>query len=167
MEIALNLPKRKSIRLKDYDYSHAGYYFITICVHNKRSMFGKVVNGIMELNGNGKIAENNIAEIPVHIKDTMIDKFVVMPNHIHMILIVLPNDTGTPNLASPQMKSKQIVPKAIQQFKASVSRQTNIIGLWQSKYYDHIIRNDAEYREIWEYIDTNPLKWQEDKYYNT
>jgi len=77
----------------------------------------------------------------------------------------MPSDPGTPCMASLQEKSKQTVSKTIQQYKAAVSRDTGVTGLWQPRFYDHIIRNEEEYQKIWQYIDTNPLKWKEDKYF--
>lgn len=150
---------------------------------NKQYLFGKIEDGQMILNECGKIANNNLIAIPNHINNVAVDKFIVMPNHIHLILIVLSTPVGTryivseteispmsstertPCMTSLQVKSKQTVPKTVQQFKASVSRQTKNTGLWQPKYHDHIIRNQSEYQKIWEYIDTNPLNWQQDCYY--
>lgn len=161
------LPQRKNLRLRDFDYSQAGYYFITICTANKRHVFGQIINGTMVLNEFGNVTSSCIEEIPNHIENTIIDKYVVMPNHIHLILIVQDiNSSSEEKPLSFIETSKQIVPKAIQQFKASVTRNTKMAGLWQSRYYDHIIRNEPEYLKIWEYIETNPLKWELDTYYH-
>jgi REP element-mobilizing transposase RayT len=183
-------PFRKSIRLKGYDYSSPGYYFITICVKNGRKMFGNVVDGQLELTECGTIAERNLINIPHHVKDVIVDKYVVMPNHVHIIVVVgtryIASDTryiasdkrtpymaslqdngdvGTPYMVSVQAKSKQTLSKAMQQYKASVSRDTAISGLWQPRFYDEIIRNEEAYRNIWRYIDENPMRWNEDMYY--
>ncbi len=186
-----DLPVRKHIRLKNYDYSSYGYYFITICTKNRECLFGDISNNIMTLSDYGLIAENNIISIPEHIKNVRIDNYIVMPNHVHILLIVDNDDNlnvatryivsdnsdkspiytnnmkdeRTPYMVSLQQKSKQIVPKTIQQYKASVSRNIGIAGLWQSKYHDHIIRNETEYQKIWQYIYENPIRWTTDKFY--
>jgi REP element-mobilizing transposase RayT len=164
--------------LTGYNYSQAGYYFITICTSGRCFLFGTVNNDEMILNKLGRIVSSNISDITNHIVGVTIDKFVVMPNHIHIILVVLadvvyldamygvPTDsdsvwTSTTNA----VKSKQIVPRAIQQFKASVSRETKTADIWQKKYHDHIIRNEDDYLHIWRYIDENPIKWKEDRYF--
>jgi len=164
----LDLPNRKIIRLTGYNYSQAGYYFITICTSGRRFLFGTVKNDEMMLNELGTIVSSNISDIPNHIDGVNIDKFVVMPNHMHLILVVLsdamygvPTESDTTNAD----KSKQLVPRAIQQFKASVSREAKTADIWQKKYHDHIIRNEEDYLNIWRYIDENPIKWKEDRYF--
>lgn len=137
----------------------------------------------MALNQTGEIASRHIQGIKEHIAGVTVANYVVMPNHIHIILLVAPPTVGTryivsanrlpcmapetrtPCMASLQEKSKKTVPRAIQQFKASVSRETQIRGLWQPRYHDHIIRNEQEYQKIWDYITTNPSKWEEDCFY--
>jgi len=175
------LPMRKNIRLQEYDYSSAGYYFITICINDGHEIFGNIDNGQIIFNKYGKIAECNLLNIPCHIKSVFIDKYVIMPNHVHMIMGIIenlgtrhissdkpkPDNERTPYMASLQTKSKQTVSKAIQQYKASVSRETKIAGLWQPRFHDHIIRNEEKYKLIWRYIDENPIKWNEDRYYKT
>ena len=93
------LPVRKSVRLKGYDYSSAGYYFITICVKDGHEMFGKIDNGQIKPTEYGIIAERNLINIPLHIKNVLADKYVVMPNHVHLIIIVTA-DVGTRYIAS-------------------------------------------------------------------
>jgi len=177
------LPARKNIRLRGYDYSKAGIYFITICISQRVYILGDVENDLMVLSKVGMIAERNLIAIPEHIHGVKIDKFIVMPNHVHLILEInenvgtryiasetLGNDISkdnerTPYMASLQVRSKKTVSKTIQQYKSSVSRDIEIVGLWQPKFHDHIIRNDDEYNKIWQYIDENPAKWTEDKYF--
>ncbi len=163
-----DLRTRKNIRLNGYDYSRTGRYFITICVKAGHEMFGTIVDGNMQLSEYGRSAEHNLVELAAHIKGIRIDKYVIMPNHVHMILIV-DSDVGTRYIASAEndsaLKSKQTVSRAIQQYKASVTRDSKIGGLWQPRFHDHIIRDESEYRKIWHYIDKNPPHWQEDYYY--
>ncbi len=184
------LPIRKHIRLKGYDYSKKGRYFITICVKGRHEMFGRIVAGRMFLSDYGKIAKRNIVDLSLHVEGFKIEKFVVMPNHVHMIMFVYDHigtryiasadkttkvqyeqkqqslhEQRAAHMASIQMRSKKIVPKAIQQYKASVTRDTGIYGLWQPRFHDHIIRDEEEYKYIWHYIDNNPARWEEDCFY--
>jgi len=179
----MGTPTRKNIRLTGYDYSQSGAYFITICARNMEHQFGNMVEGKVELSNCGIIAERNIRSISEHMKSVCIDNYVVMPNHVHLILTIIPDAVGTryivseseprqhattertPYMASLQVKSKQIVPKTIQQYKASVTRDSGIAGLWQPRFHDHIIRDEAEYQRIWRYIDQNPANWESDRYH--
>lgn len=157
------LPQRKIIRLKDYDYSQAGYYFITICSKDRLRLFGEIVGAddpvclqpVMKENEIGKIAYecwNKINDIYDNVRT---DAFCLMPNHIHGIIVISEDGQGRPPL-----------PKIIQGYKSVTTRMCfkyNIETIWQRNYYDHIIRNEQEYQEIWQYIESNPLKWEEDK----
>ena len=142
---------RKSARIPNYDYTSCNYYFVTICTHNRKCIFGSVE----KLNKSGEIAKNEIISLSEHYQSVLIDHFVVMPNHIHMIIIL---EEKGPNL-------NQI----IAQYKSGVSRKIHtvfpIISVWQRSYHDHIIRNQASYEKIWNYIENNPLKWREDCFY--
>lgn len=151
---------RKPNRLSGYDYAAPGYYFITICTADHVPLFGRIcagedptVSAKMVLNEMGRRAEAAILAIPEHYPGTSVDKFVVMPNHIHLILAI-PFQAGK----SPSVSN------IIGQYKRAVSIQLGK-GVWQQGFHDHIIRGEADYREIWTYIDNNPLKWALDKYY--
>ena len=143
---------RKNPRLKDYDYSLGGYYFITICTKDKSHYFGEILNEKMKLTTIGEIPNKNIETLEKTYKTIKIDKYVLMPNHIHMILII---DKET-NLS---------VSNIIKKYKEWVTKQIGE-SIWQKSYYDHIIRNEKDYYRIWKYIDENELKWSLDKYYN-
>ncbi|MDF2548595.1 MAG: hypothetical protein K0R93_3493 [Anaerosolibacter sp.] len=170
-----NLSQRKQLRLKDYDYSQAGCYFLTICTKDKKNYFGHIKDGTMQLNKYGKMIVDCISKIPHLYADTTIDCKVVMPNHVHFILTVGVAYHATRNMAemSTQEKSKMLIPKIVQQFKtATVKLSKRLDGLhtmqplqWQRGYYDHIIRSEESYQKICEYIETNPLKWELDQYY--
>ena len=144
-------PVRKHPRLKDYDYATANYYFVTICTHNKLCVFGDP----MRLSSIGKIAQALLKEIPVHFPGVTVDKYVVMPNHIHGI-VVLPGNTA--NLSTIIGQYKAAVTKSARDFYMDGS-------LWQTSFHDHVIRNQADYERIWTYIDGNPSKWDEDCFY--
>ena len=144
---------RKSTRIPNFDYAQNHYYFITICTHEKQCMFGSP-NDLSQL---GQIAERHIQNIPNFYQNIIVDKYVVMPNHIHMILIL---NNGEKNPA---------VPLIIGQFKRGVTKEIRSFFpdriVWQRSFHDHIIRNQAGYEKIWTYIDNNPLKWEEDCFF--
>lgn len=178
--------QRKNRRLPGYDYSQDGYYFITICTHNRQPVFGKIVDRRMALNEYGKIVHNEWVRSANLRKEIKIDKFVIMPNHFHAILGIdhssvesyghttgaSTSGSGTRTYIHTSLQSpSRTLGAIIRGFKASVTTKINTFRntpqnpIWQSGFHDHIIRNETEYRKIWEYIDTNPLKWQEDCYY--
>ena len=152
-----DLPKRKSIRIEDYDYSASGVWFITICTANREKIFWDGVGADIirpqdiPLSAVGKIAEQGILQIREHYENVVVDKYCIMPDHIHLILHMEPNIDG-------RMISAPTVSTAIGSMKRWVSRQ---IGrpIWQKSFYDHGIRNQQDYDEIWEYIENNPLKY--------
>lgn len=144
-------PKRKSPRIKDYDYSAQNYYFVTICTHQKQCIFGDP----MALNTFGVIAEKLLLEIPVHFSGVIIDKYVIMPNHIHVIF----------NIAEKGISLIDLIGS----YKSAVTKEIHKVQpkllIWQKSFHDHIIRNQNSYEKIWNYIDGNPLKWNEDCFY--
>ncbi len=154
------LPKRKTPRLKEYDYSTPGAYFVTICTHNKKCLFGEIANGQMHLNNLGTIANREILNIEMHYQNIRMDKYVIMPNHIHFLIAIT-----EPERINPFPTIKADIPNIAGKFKAGVTR---IVGnafmhsakkpIWQRSYHDHIIRDEKDYRKIWEYIDTNVLR---------
>ena len=152
----MTLPKRKSPRIPGYDYATGNYYFITICTHKKKCIFGKPEI----LNELGMVAKVNIESIPKYYPQITVEKFVVMPNHIHMIL-VLDNCENTDKMPS--------VTKVVGQYKMSVTKEIHKrnkdLQVWQRSFHDHIIRNQEGYNNIWEYIEYNPVKWEEDCFY--
>lgn len=143
---------RKNPRLKDYDYALGGYYFITICTENKKHFFGEIVEETMKLNEIGKLVQRNIEKLEEIYNSIKIDKFVVMPNHLHIIIII-------------DKETDLTIPRIIKQYKEWITK-TIKKSIWQKSYYDHIIRNEKDYYRIWKYIDENILKWSLDKYYN-
>ena len=169
MVILLDLPQRKNIRLKGYDYSNAGYYFITICTHNRQPLFGSIDNGQMILNEYGQIAMQDLLLIPEGFINVKLDKFVVMPNHLHGIIAITGDEIGQSEAERSRPFPTAVIPKIIGLYKSGIARKIHELDpgiiVWQKSYHDHIIRNEAEYQKIWEYIDTNPLKWEIDKYY--
>ncbi len=160
---------RKRIRIPDFDYSQEGVYFITICANKRKSLFGRVTGGdvfhppSVVLSDLGKIVRDNIPRICSTYTGVFVDHYIIMPNHIHMLLRIT-GDACSPN----GTRDKMLVPKILQSYKASVSRQasTKYAPVWQSRYYDHVVRNEQDYLRIWEYIECNAAKWTQDEYYS-
>ena len=152
------LPKRKQIRLKDYDYSQNGYYFITICTKNRQPLFWDTVGADIirpHLSEYGKIVNTAINAIPQHYPNMEIDEFVIMPDHIHLILQIS-NDERNGRIISAPTKTIMTV---IGQMKRWVSKEIGF-SVWQKSYFEHIIRDEKDYIAKAEYILNNPLKWE-------
>lgn len=165
------LPNRKPNRLKEYDYSSPGAYFVTICTQNRAQTLGripvdKVVGDgfpVPHLSPIGQIAERCAQQISQKYPTVSVDSFVVMPNHIHLMLsFVQPNGTGNP---SPTLGA------VIGWYKYTVTVQANaLLGTQgqrqlQRSFHDRVVRNAAEYAKLWNYIETNPARWREDYFY--
>ncbi|MFH1837941.1 MAG: transposase [Candidatus Kuenenbacteria bacterium] len=167
-----NYHHRQSIRLKGYDYSQNGAYFITVCVQNKECIFGKIENEKIILNQYGEIAKKYWLEISNHFPNVILDEFVIMPNHIHGIIIIDASVGVIHELPLQKMqiiRRKMLLPKIIGFFKMNVAKLINIKlnrqgqSIWQRNYYDHIIRDEKSLNEIREYIVNNFLKWELDR----
>jgi len=163
------LPQRKNIRLKEHDYSKAGMYFVTICVKDRYEVLGKLVGAAlappdntleMLLSEYGRTVKTHIESLHKHYDDICVNKYVIMPNHIHMIILINTHRTYTGGAsAAPTLGN------LIRGFKAGVSRECGF-SLFQRLFHDHIIRNEENYQKIWHYIDKNPQQWENDKYYD-
>ncbi|MBR6609045.1 MAG: transposase [Oscillospiraceae bacterium] len=159
----MEFKRRKQLRLNNYDYSNNGAYFITVCTQGRRNILSRIIVGegfhplpIVELTKIGIEIENTINFINDNYRNVFIEKYVIMPNHIHLILHL-----GYENLGGHGNPPLQ---KIVGQLKSFTTKKYEKL-LWQRSYYDHIIRNDMEYAEIWSYIDSNPSKWLEDEYF--
>jgi REP element-mobilizing transposase RayT len=167
----MNLLQRRSIRLKDYDYSSPGEYFVTICTHQRECSFGEIVEGEIRFSAIGEIADRCWREIPAHFTHVELDEYVVMPNHIHGIIIICPSVGVHHDEPLRKHAFQHTIPQSlgsiIRAYKGAVSRECRKCGFgvfrWQRNYYEHIIRDDTELDRIREYIINNPLKWQEDE----
>ena len=154
---------RKRNRLQEYDYSQTAYYFVTLCTDNHKPVFGKIINGEMILNQFGCIIKNNWLRIQTFHENIELNEFIIMPNHIHGIIIV--DNVGNANLAFPTDRTKMLLSKIIQQFKRACSIKIKNkfnyhLPLWQRSFYDRIIRNENELYQIRKYVLQNPLKWE-------
>ena len=169
----MNLPKRKPTRLTGYDYSTPGAYFITICTHNRKCILSNIVGAIHESPENklteyGKFAEQVIEILPDRY-NVSIPKYVIMPNHIHLLIEIDDNNENRAICESPLQYYRSIIDKMVGFLKMNVSKKMNKTindKIWQRSYHDHIIRGDKDYQKIWEYIDTNVIRWEKDCFYD-
>ncbi len=163
--------QRKRNRLKEYDYANAGYYFVTICVNDRKNHFGKIENAKCVLNELGRVVQRILESIPVKYPYVSIDYYVIMPNHIHVIIIIDPSDNVsivTSRDMSPDKKHKiKSLSEIIGAFKTISSKELHNKGLkefkWQRSFYDRIIRNEGELYQIRKYIEQNPLSLEIEK----
>ncbi|MBQ3529175.1 MAG: transposase [Oscillospiraceae bacterium] len=156
----MDTPKRKPNRLPNFDYSAPGAYFITICTKDKRNLFWTNVGASIarpQLTRWGEIAANAICNISKHYPAISVDRYVVMPNHIHLLLQINTDENGRPMVAPT-------ISVVIQQLKGIITKQVGQ-SVWQKLFHDHIIRSEADYFKIWEYIENNPAKWEDDCFY--
>lgn len=174
---------RRSIRLKGYDYSRNGAYFITICTRGKKHLFGQINGGEMHLNEMGTVVDECWQSIPTHYTEVELGEYVIMPNHLHGILYIntvgvnhhspgnganndsLDNDNGANN-DSPLRGTSRTVGSIIRGFKIGVTKLAGY-SPWQRNYYEHIIRNQQSHEQIANYIISNPINWGMDCYYAT
>ncbi len=157
----MELKKRKPVRLKDYDYSSSGVYFITVCTKDRKALFWDNVGATtgrpreIKLSKYGKIADDAIRQISECYERIKIDNYVIMPNHIHLLLNIEGSIDGRP-LVAPTIS------RVIKQMKGYVSKQIGY-SIWQKSFVDHIIRNEKDYTEHCTYIENNPIKWEMDE----
>ena len=182
---------RRSIRLQGFDYTQPGAYFITTVTRERACLFGQVIDGEMRLNDAGEIARQCWLDIPNHFSNAQLDEFVIMPNHVHGVIVLvessdmtynvgarhavpLPNDAASlprdlskcEKFGSPISGS---IPTIVRSYKSAVTKQINECHgtpgapVWQRGYYEHIIRSDESLNHIRKYIMNNPLQWALDR----
>lgn len=174
---------RRSTRLQGYDYSQSGAYFVTLCTHERLHLFGQVVDEAMVLSAIGTIVEAEWLQTAVIRPSVILDMFVVMPNHMHGILVITDHGTTVgatrrvaqqPNIPSLQSNTLRAsgLGAIIGQFKSVVTKRVNRLlnppdhPLWQRNYHDHIIRSEADLNRIREYVLYNPARWQQDSLFS-
>ena len=168
-----DLPKRKNTRLQQFDYSSPGAYFITFCTHNRKNTLSHIVGAIHEspeakLTEYGVLLDNVINNMPTHL-GVMIDQYIIMPNHVHMIVLIADSEELRAIRESP-LRVRSVLSKTVGYIKMNVSKSIhNLYGeekIWQRGFYDHIIRDRADYEKIVKYIYENPLMWYYDELYS-
>ncbi|SEH51905.1 REP element-mobilizing transposase RayT [Ruminococcus flavefaciens] len=165
----MDTPQRKDIRLNNYDYSRNGAYFVTICTRNRRYLFwndhdirnvGAAFggpHGKITLTEYGRIVREELKKIPSIYPDIVfVPKFVIMPNHIHLIIVLNAFSENGPPKAAPTIGS------IINKFKGAVSKKAGF-KVWQKNFFDRVLRNEWEYRNAWQYIENNPENWENDE----
>ena len=163
-----SLPRRRPLRLRGYDYAQAGAYFVTVCVQDRVSLFGDAADGEMRLNVLGSMVDAAWRALPQHYPHVHLDRFVVMPNHFHGIVVLRPvEDCG----GGSQAGKRHGLPEIVRAFKTFSARRINEVRgtqgvpIWQRSYYEHVIRDEADYQRIAEYVAENPRRWSEDSLY--
>jgi len=179
---------RRSLRLKDYDYSQPGGYFLTMVTFQREHLFGEIVEGTMQLNKAGEIVQEIWESLSVRYPNIILDEMVVMPNHVHGVVFVddnlvaevvaevhelpLQRENETPEEYRLRRR-KMLIPKVVGYFKMNSAKAINKlldsegIPVWQRNYYDHIIRSEKELDRIRKYIYYNPQQWENDDYHNS
>ena len=187
----MNQRRRKSNRLEGYDYSQAGFYYVTVCVWDRQCLFGEIVEGRMVLNEAGRMVKRTWNELPEFYRGVLTDQFQIMPNHVHGIVVITGDETrqgnvGTGPCACPDIvhpgrgQPQGVVPTLslsdiVHRFKSMTTHRymANVKDgewkpfdgkLWQRSFYDHVIRDDEDMNRIREYIQNNPLKWAIDEF---
>jgi putative transposase len=175
MTLFKNTFRIESTRLEKYDYSQPGEYFVTICARHHECKLGEVIHEVMNLSNIGAIAKKCWKEIPEHFHNVELGEYVVMPNHIHGILILNdqagrdvqlnvstkdPNESSVSTKISPKKGTLSVI---IRTYKAAVTRECRRFGLngfgWQPRFYEHIIKNEKDLQNVRDYIINNPIKW--------
>ena len=143
---------RKKIRLENYDYSEENMYFITICIKDRVEMLGKIVKeNEIELTKEGNVAKHNINKIEEIYDNIIIDEYIIMPNHIHMILRII-------------YKNGISISRIVKHYKTNITKEIGH-SIWQKSFYEHVIRDEKDYLRIKEYIQNNIINWKKDKYF--
>ena len=185
--------RRRSIRLRGYDYAQSGAYFVTLCTHDQRPLFGRIVGGEMELSPYGRIVEDEWARTGELRPYVRLGALAIMPNHVHAIIWIVSPDadpreaeenepdagtadsrTGTARRARTERFGKPVahsLPTIVRAFKAAVTKRINErLGtpgarVWHRSYYEHVVRDESDLARLRTYIAENPGRWAEDRFY--
>lgn len=156
---------RRSIRLRGYDYTVQGAYYVTICIHGRQCLLGDVVGGAVRLSDYGRIVTACWDAIPDHFSGVELDAFVVMPDHVHGIVVIATDPPAPATGGQPTGPPKRSLGAIVGSFKAAAARQINQLRgtagapFWQRNYYEHIVRDSADLDRIRAYIECNPARW--------
>jgi putative transposase len=163
--------RHKSIRIQGYDYSQPGTYFITICTSQKKMLFGEITQGIIHLSILGEIARQELEQLSLKFSKIHMDTFVVMPNHIHVLITISASDIVIQTAKAEAFRHPVpgSIPTVVRAYKAAVTRRAamrrdnSISEVWQRNYYEHIVRTEREKEQIYAYIISNPDQWDADE----
>ena len=160
----------ETTRLRDWNYSASGWYFVTMCTKNQKPWFGGIIDSEMLLSQEGRIVWDEWLRTEVIRSNVRLDEWVIMPNHVHGIIILEGVETPRRGVSTDESKWKaNSLGSIINQFKGACTRRIRRRGnddfAWQARFYDHIIRNEKSLQKIRQYIQENPLKWELDRYY--
>ena len=181
----LNQHHRRSIRLKGYDYTQPGAYFVTLVTRNRETLFGEIVEGEVRLNRVGMVAQREWERLSNRFPAVQIDAYVIMPNHVHGIIVIMGRGTAeyvtdsdpeilrrAPTTPIREQFGQPVpgsIPTIIRSYKSAVTYRANLIRnsgsaqVWQRNYYEHVVRDEAEFNRICQYILNNPLQWDMDR----
>jgi REP element-mobilizing transposase RayT len=173
-----NFNFRRSIRLPGYDYRQAGIYFVTLCTHQKAGLFGRIYDGEMHSSKLGIVVDEEWRRMAMLRKNVQLDLHVVMPNHVHGLIVMEDNSDchssrGFPTKTGQASHTLQAdsLGAIIGQFKVAVTRRARSIPLhsdqriWQRNYHEHVVRDEKSLNSIRRYVIENPARWAEDSYY--
>ncbi len=159
----IEIQPRKQLRMSGYDYRMPGYYFVTLCVNNRACLFGEILNGEMHLNAAGQMIQGVWHRISEQYRGWRVDTLIVMPNHVHVIVVL--DDVPTPTLSLPELM-RNIISYTMTCYRHGVYNH-HWLGfykhLWQRSYYEHVICNESSLENIRHYIVNNPTQWEMDE----
>lgn len=161
--------QRKLNRLKKYDYSIPGWYLVTVCTHHQKTIFGSIKVGHLKLTNVGEVVDQSIRKISQFYPHIIVDEYVIMPNHFHLILDIIDFHTRTEQCSVPTIqRTYGEVSKSVQSLKGVISKEVKRKKLfsgkiWQRSFHDHIILNEKELERIREYVAINPYNWKKDE----
>jgi putative transposase len=166
--------EHRSIRLPGYDYAAPGWYFVTICTWNRQNLFGEIRAGEAQLNPYGEVAQTEWNRLSTRFSFIQLDYFTVMPNHVQGIIVIMGDHPQVVGQARKfGLPVADSLSSIVGSYKSVTARKINILrnapGLqvWQGNFYEHIIRSQADLKNIREYIHNNPLKWELDRFWNS
>ena len=160
------IPKRKHPRMKFFDYSSNGNYFVTICVQDRKQILSSIVDGTVVLTPYGEIARNELLDLEKRYLFLKIEKYVIMPNHVHVLFGFLHDENKDSAGASPRPTLSDLICELKSKTVIKINKQFSYGKVFQTSFYEHVINNNEDWSNIWDYIDNNPRTWQTDELYN-
>ncbi len=162
---------RKTTRLPGYDYSAPGAYFLTICTQGRKCLLSRIVGTgvldgpLVELTPHGEVAEKYLRQLDAFYEDLCVESYVIMPNHIHLLLVIKESSSGPSGTPVPTSVQNSTVSRFLSTFKRFCNKEYGQ-NIWQYRSYDHVIRSEEDLRTVREYIAHNPSQWREDELYS-